>query len=250
MYIKLKKLKNLNIHYKVIGQGAPLLLIHGWGCSIERFAKLQKHLAKKFTTYAIDLPGFGLSTQPEEIWGSKEYADLIVQFINAVNINNPILLGHSLGGKIIINLVALVAQSGIKINKIVLISSAGIRLPRSFKLILKVYCFKIMKFFIFGSRLELYKKKFGSQDYKNASGHMRSILVKVINEDITALLSQIKVPTLLIWGDKDTDAPIEAGNVMHKMISGSKFAVFPDSGHFPFIDNYEKVVVELDRFLK
>lgn len=233
----------------------PLLLLHGWGCDAAAVAKLQKHLVRQFTTYAIDLPGFGLSTAPEAIWGSAEYADLIAQFIGANNIINPILIGHSLGGKIIVELVA---RNLANIRKIVLISSAGVRLPRPFKLSLKIYFFKMVKFLarlpiiknIFGSRLELYKKRFGSVDYRNASGQMRSILVKVINEDITALLPQVKVPTLLLWGDQDTSTPLAAGAIMHKMISGSRFRVFTGSGHFPFLDNYEKVVMELDGFLK
>lgn len=249
------KLENLNIHYKVAGQGAPLLLLHGWGCDAGHFMALQKYLAYQFTTYAIDLPGFGLSTQPEEVWGSEEYADLIVRFINAIHINNPILIGHSLGGKIIINLVA---RSLVKVKKIVLISSAGVRLPRPFKLSLKIGFFKVVKFFtrlpviknIFGSWLELYKRKFGSVDYKNASGHMRAILVKVVNEDITALLPRVKVPTLLLWGDQDTTTPLKAGQIMHNMISESKLKVFSGSGHHPFLDNYDKVVIELNGFLK
>ncbi|CAL7960227.1 AB hydrolase-1 domain-containing protein [Gammaproteobacteria bacterium] len=249
------KLGNLKIHYKVAGQGASILLLHGWGCDAEAVAKLQKHLAKQFTTYAIDLPGFGLSNVPVEIWGSAEYADLVAQFINATKIVNPILIGHSLGGKIIIKLVA---RNLVNIKKIVLISSAGVKLPRPFKLSLKIYFFKVVKFLaklpiiknIFGSRFELYKKKFGSPDYRSASGQMRAILVKVVNEDVTALLSQIKAPTLLLWGDQDTSTPLAAGAIMHKMISGSKLKVFSGSGHFPFLDNYEKVVMELDGFLK
>jgi pimeloyl-ACP methyl ester carboxylesterase len=249
------KLQNLNIHYKVIGQGDAILLLHGWGCSAEVFTKLQEYLAKKFTVYSIDLPGFGLSNAPETIWGSLEYANLIAQFVKTVNVVNPILIGHSLGGKIIINLVA---QNLIAVRKIVLISSAGVRLPRSLKLKLKIYFFKIVKFLVqlplvksvFYSRLELYRKKLGSEDYRNSSGLMRSVLVKIVNEDLTSLLSKIKVPTLLLWGDKDISTPLAAGQIMYKMIPGSILKVFSGSGHFPFLDNYEKVITELNIFLE
>lgn len=249
------KIGNLKVHYKVAGQGAPLLLLHGWGCDAGAVSKLQKHLEKQFTTYAIDLPGFGLSTAPIEVWGGTEYADLVAQFVKVTNIANPILIGHSMGGKVIINLVA---RDLVNAKKIVLISSAGVRLPQPFKLKLRVCFFKVVKFLaklpvlknIFGARLELYRKRFGSTDYRNASGQMRSILVKLVNEDITALLPQIKVPTLLIWGDQDASTPLVIGEIMHKMISDSRLKVFSGSGHFPFLDNYEKVVMELDGFLK
>lgn len=248
------KLGNLRVHYKVAGRGAPLLLIHGWGSNVEYFANLQKYLTEKFTIYAIDLPGFGLSTAPEEIWGSSEYADLVAEFINATGIINPVLIGHSLGGKIIISLVG---RNLVRVKKIVLISSAGVQLPKSLGVSSKIYFFKVIKFLvqlpgiknIFGSKLELYRKKFGSEDYRNANGHMRSILVKLVNEDVFELLPQVKVPALLLWGDQDTSTPLKAGEIMQKMILGSKLKVFSGSGHFPFLDNYEKVVAELDNFL-
>jgi len=248
------KVRNLNIHYKVTGSGEPLLLLHGWGCNAQHWTRLQQHLAKRFTTYAIDLPGFGLSNSPETVWGSPEYADLVAQFIGAVKVTNPILIGHSLGGKIIINLVA---RNLVAVRKIVLISSAGVKLPRSLGLWLRIYSFKVVKFFallpitrgLFGAKIERYKRKFGSEDYRNADGHMRSILVKVVKEDLISLLPLVKAPALLLWGGKDISTPLRAGQIMQAMISGSKLKVFPGSGHFPFLDNYETVVVELDGFL-
>ncbi|HBS51570.1 MAG TPA: alpha/beta hydrolase, partial [Coxiellaceae bacterium] len=248
------KLENLNVHYKVAGAGAPVILLHGWGCNIDYFAKLQAYLAKKFTVYAIDLPGFGLSTTPEKIWGSAEYANLIEQFINDLKIVNPILLGHSLGGKIIINLVA---HGLVEIKKIILISSSGIQLPKSLKTKVRIYFFKLLKFLvklpiikiILGPRMELYRKKFGSNDYKNASGIMREILVKTVNENVITLLPKIKIPVLLLWGDQDTMTTAGAGQIMQLAILGSKLKIFTGSGHFPFLDNWEKVAMELDNFL-
>jgi pimeloyl-ACP methyl ester carboxylesterase len=249
------KLGNLRIHYKVSGSGDPIVLLHGWGCNVERYSRLQQYLARNFTVYAIDLPGFGLSTPPEEVWGGAEYAVLVSQFISDMNIMDPVLIGHSLGGKIVINLVA---RDLVNVKKIVLISSAGVRLPRTLGVAVRIYFFKLIKFLgklpilknILGSRLELYKSKFGSNDYRNASGQMRSILVKVINEDVTGLLSQIKVPTLLLWGGEDASTPLDGGKIMQQKIGGAVLKVFPGGGHFPFLDNYEGVVKELDNFLK
>lgn len=249
------KIENLKVHYKVAGQGKPLVLLHGWGCSAQHLASLQKHLAQRFTTYAIDLPGFGLSSPPAALWGSMEYAKLLAQFIKINKLVEPVLVGHSFGGKIILNLVA---HSLVKTKKIVLISSAGVRLKRSVRLKLKVYFFKFVKFLmrlpllknLWGVQLELYKNKFGSADYRSASGQLRTILVKITNEDLTALLAQIKVPTLLLWGDKDISTPLRAGQIMQQKILGSQLLVFAGSGHFPMHDNYSAVVKALDEFLE
>lgn len=241
MYIKLQ---NLKIHYKVMGEGEPILLLHGWGCSTDYFAKLQQHLAKKFKVYAIDLPGFGMSDAPEDVWGSFEYAKLIADFVHVNNILNLTLLGHSFGGKVSINLVG---HNLIKAKKIILIGSNGVQLPKPLKLKTKILMFKIMKK-IFGASTAS-KNKFGSSDYRNTSPHMRLIFVKTVNEDKADLLPKINIPALLIWGEKDTSAPLRIGKIMHKMIPNSQLKILANCGHFPFVDNYEQVITDIDIFL-
>jgi pimeloyl-ACP methyl ester carboxylesterase len=248
------KLKNLQIHYKVSGSGEPIVLLHGWGRGLDCFVKLQDYLSSRFTVYALDLPGFGLSTIPESVWGSAEYADLVGLFIRELKITNPILLGHSLGGKIA---VGLVAQGPIAIKKMILIGSSGVLLPKSPKVKVRIYFFKLLKFLaglpimksVFASRIDWYRKKLGSRDYQSASGIMRSILVKTVNESIVELLSRIKVPTLLLWGDQDSETPLSAGKIFHQAILNSQLKIISSSGHFPFLDNWEQVKVELDSFL-
>ena len=241
MYVKLQ---NLKVHYKVMGEGEPMILLHGWGCSTDYFAKLQRHLAKKFQVYAIDLPGFGMSDAPIDVWGSFEYAQLIAQFMQAKHIVNPILLGHSFGGKISINLVG---HGLIKAKKIILIGSNGVLLPKSLQLKAKIILFKLMKKLL--GNLIVNKNKFGSSDYRNANPHMRMILVKTVNEDKSELLANITIPVLLIWGENDTSVPLQAGKIMHKMLKNSQLKVFSNCGHFPFVDKYEPVIAEIDRFL-
>lgn len=249
------KIENLNIHYKLKGEGDPVILLHGWGCDLGIFASVQNHLSKRYAVYAIDLPGCGLSSNPEKVWSSQEYADLIAEFISILKIKKPILLGHSFGGKVIVRLVA---STFVDAKKIVLIGSSGIQLPKPLRIKLKIYFFKCVKIIanlpvlktILGSRFELYKRKFGSDDYRNSSGVMRKILVKTVGENIIKLLPKIKVPTLLIWGGKDSATPIRAGEIMHKAILGSKLVVFDKSGHFSFLDEGEKFTNELNKFLR
>lgn len=248
------KIENLRVHYKTFGSGKPLLLIHGWGGSINYFGKLTNHLAQKFKVYVLDLPGFGLSTEPEEPWGTSDYAEFIKKFMNEVGVVDPILFGHSFGGKIAINLVG---GKLIRAEKIVLIDSSGVRLPKSFVVRLRIYFFKLLKFLsslpilksFVASRLDVYKKRIGSRDYRNASGVMRKILVKTVNDSIVPLLPKIDIPVLLLWGEKDCDTPVKAGEIMHDAIKGSQFKIIPDSGHFPFLDNWDQTSLEIDRFL-
>jgi pimeloyl-ACP methyl ester carboxylesterase len=231
------------------------LLLHGWGGSGASFAWLQKSLAKKFTTYVLDLPGFGFSAKPPQVWGSEAYAQLLADFMHAVKIVDPILIGHSFGGRVIINLVS---RKLIAVKKIVLISSAGIRLPLPTKLSIKIYFFKLLKQLVklpllktlFTTKLQLYKNSFGSQDYRNAHGIMRAILVKSVNEDLTKLLPLIAVPTLLLWGEDDMVTPVVLGKMMQQLIPNAWLEIFPRKGHFPWVDNHEPLVNQIENFLE
>lgn len=85
---------------------------------------------------------------------------------------------------------------------------------------LKTKMYKIGKWFLLktgNQALEKYQDRHGSTDYKNAKGTMRATFVKVVNDDVTPLLKDVKCPTLLVW-NQDTAAPLYMGKMMGEMI--------------------------------
>ena len=93
-------------------------------------------------------------------------------------------------------------------------------------------------------------KNLDQQIIRDASGIMRKILVTVVNENLLPLLSKIKAPTLLIWGDKDTATPLYMGKIMEKEIKDSGLVVFEGAGHYSYLDDYQRFTVILRNFLK
>ena len=65
---------------------------------------------------------------------------------------------------------------------------------------------------------------------------MRDTLVKVVNEDLTGLLPQIKVPTLLMWGADDTATPVADGRLMEQLIPDARLVVLDNAGHYSYLD--------------
>lgn len=247
-------IQNSKIHYTVDGTGPNIVMLPGWGCNTTHYQKIQTHLAQKFKVYAIDLPGYGLSAAPVEPWSTKNYAELIATFIDKLKITKPILFGHSLGGKIALYLNA---KHLIASQKLILVSSAGIKTRKKLKYYCKIYFYKICKYIAtlpllrikLEPKLESYRKKTGSQDYRNANGVMRATLVKLVNEDLRPLLPAIDAPTLLIWGENDTDTPLTSGQIMQQLIPQSQLIIFTKAGHFPFLDDFTKFTTSLDEFL-
>ncbi|HQK54614.1 MAG TPA: alpha/beta hydrolase, partial [Sedimentibacter sp.] len=84
----------------------------------------------------------------------------------------------------------------------------------------------------------------------DAEGVMRQTMVKVINDNLIRLLSDIKAPTLLIWGENDEDTPLYMGEMMEKEIPDSGLVILKGAGHYSYIDNYEQFRAIINVFLK
>lgn len=248
------KINDIKIHYKVAGQGKPLILLHGWGAQMTTLRPVQQYLQRSFCTYSVDLPGFGLSDPPPYPWGVAEYADAINGLLDSLELHDPIILGHSFGGKVAI----FMAAKGRLMRKLILVDSAGIRAPRTPRYYFKVYSYKLARRVlelpglkrIFHKKLEAYRNRAGSEDYRNAQGVMRQILVKIVNEDLTGLLPDVGVPTLLVWGELDTATPVSDGKMMEKLIPDAGLVVLPNAGHYSYLDRLPDFLKIIGTFLK
>ena len=246
-------IRNLKLHYRATGDGLPILLLHGWGVDLTTFAPLHAYLEQFFRVYSLDFPGFGQSDPPPVVWGTAEYADVVREFLQAMQIDAPMLIGHSFGGRVAIRLAA-----SLPISKMILFGSAGIRPKRSLKYYVKVSAYKAAKMILTlpGIRahgepiLERFRKQAGSQDYRQTSGVMRGTFIKVVNEDLRHLLPNITASTLLIWGERDTATPVADGRLMEKMIPDAGLVVLKDAGHYAFLDRFQQTTLILNNFLK
>ncbi len=246
-------INNKKINYEIEGEGKPVILLHGWLASLETMKPLQKYLAKSFKVYNVDIIGFGKSDLPDKPMSTNDFGNFLSDFINALKIENPILIGHSNGGRMIINYAG---RNLGKINKIVLIDSAGIKPKRKLSYYFKVYTFKLIKNIvkIFPKKLEPLREKalskFGSSDYKSSPEVLRKTMNIILNEDEQNIMPNINVPTLMIWGDKDTATPLEDAKKMEKLIPNSGIAVLEGAGHFSYLDKLNECLLILDEFIK
>jgi len=248
-------INGVKIHFSETGDsaGKPVLLLHGWGCNHTTVASIAKILEPKMHVYAPDFPGHGNSDEPNSIWGIEEYTSATEEFCRRLGIASPVLIGHSFGGR-----VSILFASRNNASEVILVDSAGVKPRRPPKYYVKVYSYKLMKHtlpIIFGKRkgekmLSDYRNKRGSADYNAASPRMKSVLSKVVNEDLKHVMPSITSPTLLIWGEEDTATPLRDAKTMEKLIPDAGLVAFPGCGHYSFLDNpigFKSVIKE---FLK
>lgn len=228
----------IDVNYSDTGKGEPLVLLHGWGSSIDPFRGAVSLVSKKYRAIAPDMPGFGDTPEPPGVWNVDDYADFIIAFLQKLGVEKAIMLGHSFGGRVIIKLAAR-RELPFIIDKIILVDSAGIKPEKANTQKATEAVNRAGKKILarFPGVVEKIQRMSGSADYRAASPLMRKILVNVVNEDLTQLLGDIKQSTLLIWGSLDTATPLSDGKKMEELIPDSGLAVIEGATHFSFLDN-------------
>jgi len=243
------KINGLSINLETHGKGKIVIFLHGWGGNLHSLYPVARQL--NYKTVLIDLPGFGQSDIPNSPISSFEYASIIQKLIESSGINKAVLIGHSFGGKI----ATIIASKNPEwLKGLVLISSPGVKLKKPLFVQLKKYTYIVLKkiISIFPNNekiLEKLRNLFGSEDFKNSKGIMRETLKIVVNEDISNILREIKSKTLLIWGKKDRDVPLKVGIKFNELIKNSKLIVYENAAHFPYLENFDTFLNDLNNFL-
>ena len=242
--IMFKHIKNVDINYVDYGKGKnTIVLLHGWGQNIDMMKPVGDKLQKNNRVIIIDLPGFGNSSEPDEIWTMYDYADVVHEFIESLKINNPILIGHSFGGKI-----SLIYASKYKVNKLILFASPYKKEIK--KLSIKTRILKKLKKVPILNKLEGFAKRhIGSTDYKQASDFMRKILVEHVNLDITEDVKKIKCPTLLVWGTLDTEVNVDEAYELEKLIPDAGVVVYDGCTHYAYLERLPQTIKVVKSFI-
>jgi pimeloyl-ACP methyl ester carboxylesterase len=239
----------LRIRYKQAGQGAPVLLLHGWGGQIESMDPIANALAQHFATTSIDFPGHGESSLPPQPWRVTNFLDCTLKVMDRLGLARPGIVCHSFGGRVTIKLAA---SQPSRAGRLLFTAGAGVIPPATLgkrlrRLIgstagkLRSAAHSVVPATDaladrLGKKLLPY---LASSDYKNA-GQLRETLGLVVAEDLSSLLPKIQSKCLLVWGDQDRETPLYCGETMKRLIPDSELIVFPGAGHFPYIDQMNK----------
>ena len=232
------KHKYFNLYYEKYGnKRKTLIILPGWGNTRKTWNNFINIFSEYFTIYIFDYPGFGNSIFPNNDLIIQNYATVFNDFFNDNTINNPIIIGHSFGGRIIILLESIYRKH---FHKIILIDSAGIK-NYSLKKTLKKYLYKFLKTlkFLFKDKKKYLQKLlsiFGSTDYKNINSSMQKTFVNIVNTNLVKYISNIHDETLIIWGKEDMETPYKDAIKFNKKIANSYLIPINNSGHFPYLD--------------
>jgi len=252
------KVGNLDIHYLTGGQGDPLIVIHGGSEGAKAWVNNMEELTENYTVYVPDLPGFG-NSQPLE---GKDYfipelTEFLEEFARSLGLESFHLMGHSLGGGVVLHYALKFPH---KIKKLVLVSS--LCLGKEIALWVRFLANRVLCRFLGKTVMAVFKaikwlllNLFASIEFVipvNATSIILGSSITTLKEQTTVLvqrLSEIMVPTLVVWGAKDPIVPVRQAYATAELIPDCQVKVFEDAGHSVYRDNIGEFSRLLTKFL-
>lgn len=242
-------INDLIVNYEIYKNSTTdkyLVILPGWMKTSTEWLNIAKTLGERYNVVIIDFPGFGLSSRSLKDFDTYDYSNFVKDFLTKLKISKCILLGHSFGGRVAI----ILSSTTTLVENLILVSSAGLK-TTEVTVIIKRLLFLPVKLLrktlpkSVGIRLS---RLFGSADYRN-SGEMRKSFVKIVNQNLDNLLNQIKVQTLIVWGDKDDQLNVKQTKIFKKEIKNSLIRIVWGAGHNPHIEKPDVFLKILEEYL-
>ena len=211
------------IYYEVAGEGEPIILVHGLSESTRVWYRNLPALAEHHRVYLLDLPGFGAMRKFRRQFDLKHSGAWLDEWMQAAGIETADLVGHSMGGYVVMALAALRPE---KVRHLVLVDSIGIPFNRPVSRL------------IYPALKSIARTEFSfwgciSYDYLRAGPLMVfRAAQQIVALDTAEVLSSIRVPTLIVWGENDDLVPFASGRQLHERIAGARLFVLPGVNHF------------------
>jgi pimeloyl-ACP methyl ester carboxylesterase len=260
--------------FRVAGEGPPLLLIHGIGDSSRTWEQVIAVLAREHTVIAPDLLGHGLSDKPRADYSVAAYANGMRDLLAVLGIDRVTLVGHSLGGGVAMQFAY---QFPEKTERLILVASGGagnevspllraatlpgaqlgmsaLRLPGArIAVNLGVEILRRTDTGLGLDAVDLRRVVQALPDRTARSAFIRTLrsVVDWRGQVVTMLDRSYLargMPTMLMWGARDSVVPIGHGRRAHAAMPGSRFEIFPSAGHFPFRSDPARFVGLLEDF--
>lgn len=247
------EIDGIRVHYEMAGEGVPVLLLHGWGCSTKTMEPLLNFLSNGYKAVSIDFPGHGETDEPPEPWSVTEYAHLTRKLIETLGIAPCHVIAHSFGCRVAIYMASEWPEL---FGKLLLTGAAGLIPKRTIKYYVKVYTYKLgkrlAKIRILDRLLRISErqKNAGSADYRALSDNMKGTFVRVVNQNLFDRLKRVRSETLLVWGSEDAETPLYFGKTMEREIPDSALVIFEGSGHYAFLEQFPRFCAVCKYFLE
>jgi len=259
------------VSYVEMGQGPAILLVHGLSGSWRNWLENIPYLARSHRVVALDLPGFGLSPMPEYPITIKSYGQFLGRFADLIGLDRETaLIGHSMGGFIATEAAILNPR---RFSSLTLVAAAGItyaKLRRTQKDVARPIAEMMMPVAAGSLRRSFGRSRLRAAQFAGVFAHPERISRELLWElgaygvhapatlqaayemagyDTRERLSEIDLPTLLIWGNRDLLVPVAAAFAYRKRMPQAEMAVIDDTGHMVQMERPDRFNQDVEEFI-
>jgi pimeloyl-ACP methyl ester carboxylesterase len=259
------------VSYVEMGEGPAILLVHGLSGSWRNWLENIPYLARRHRVVALDLPGFGLSPMPEYPISIKSYGNFLGKFSDRIGLDQETaLVGHSMGGFIATEAAILNPE---RFSSLTLVAAAGItyaRMRRSQKDMARPIVKMMMPIAADSMERNFGRSRLRAAQFSGVMAHPEKISREMLWElgsygvrapatlqaayelagyDTRERLSEITLPTLLIWGNKDLLVPVSAAFAYRKRLPQAEMALIDDTGHMVQIERPARFNQDVEEFI-
>ena len=261
-------LDGATLHYRDEGQGTPVVLLHGTAASLHTWDGWANEMSKSHRVLRLDLPGFGLTGRnTTDTYSIDYYSDLLLHFLDSLNIERAHIAGSSLGGQIAYDFAASHPE---RVQKLILVSPTGVTnandksismpflmaqtplLKHSLKYITPRFIVEKSLKEVYGDDSRLREETITmSHDMLLRAGNREAFIARMNTVDADNLhkLAQVQAPTLILWGEADAWVPATNAAHFQQEIKGAQLKVYPGAGHIPMEELPKETVQDALRFL-
>lgn len=261
-----KDINGTRVYYRTVGEGQPVILIHGLGADWEMWGKAIPYLASGYKVFALDLPGHGKSDKPDVPYDINYFTDFLADFICTLELGKVVVVGVSMGGQTALKLAIRRPEL---VEKLVLVDSSGLsplyhgafKIPgaawiftyiasRWTTINLWCYrCFFVDKHYVTAQVVQEYLERLKRPGARQT--YYRNILaVSWPDKDLPREIKKVTMPTLIVWGRDDKIMPLKDAHRFKAGIINSKLVVINNCGHVPPVEKYREFNGALLDFLR
>ncbi|MBD1824757.1 alpha/beta hydrolase [Cyanobacteria bacterium FACHB-DQ100] len=244
-------LSECQLHYEQGGQelrSLPILFLHGWGISAEPYQEVLERLSEQHPVFAPDLPSFARSSYDKMIPDYKTYAAFLVEFLDALNLEQVHIMGHSFGGGVALTIAALFPE---RVKSLALLGSTGIPTVSVAEIIPRRAAEMTAQLFLPKLELKLttIPKVFTHNLLFNTANVLQALLLSLYG-DLRHLLPTIQAPALLLWSEEDLTEPLAIAREMAATLPDAKLVTVPEGFHewgLWYPEKFTSMVLEFTR---
>ena len=220
-----------------------LYIIHGWTYSVEPWNKTIKLLNDTYKIKVKMLHVPGLTDPSKKVWNIDEY----VKWADSLLPEDAVVLGHSNGGRILLNLLS---RQPSRVAHLILLDAAGVSEPSKKRDILRAVSRLLAPLKQIKILRKLLHRVIGAGDYEKAPENMKKTLTNMLDSDRQLDISKVKVKTDILWGELDKITPLRHAQKMHQLIKKSRLKIFPKWTHAPYICDPEGLALAISEVME